>query len=159
VNKWLRIDDGLYVFKLHGIGGMCGSFMTGIFADQGISAMDGLSLYPGGVNGNGIQVGKQFAEITAISSYSFIVSLILLMGLKYIPYMHLRVDEDAEMKGLDYDQFFDEQIGEWEFDHFGSQGPLITTHGVNEQQHVLSQPQSSAGSTVEAEAVRAETKA
>ncbi len=27
--------------------------------------------------------------------------------------MHLRVDEEAEMKGLDIDQFFDEQIGEW----------------------------------------------
>lgn len=34
VNKWLRIDDGMEVFKLHGIGGMCGSFFTGLFATQ-----------------------------------------------------------------------------------------------------------------------------
>jgi len=33
--------------------------------------------------------------------------------LKYIPGMHLRVSEEAEMLGLDLDQFFDEQIGDW----------------------------------------------
>lgn len=27
--------------------------------------------------------------------------------------MHLRVTEEAEMNGLDIDQFFDEQIGDW----------------------------------------------
>lgn len=89
------------MFKLHAVGGMMGSFLTGIFADQTISALDGASLYPGGFNGNGIQVGKQFAEITAISAYSFTVTCILLLILKYIPFMHLRVTEEAEMRGLD----------------------------------------------------------
>lgn len=32
VNDWLRIDEGMDVFKLHGIGGMVGAFLTGIFA-------------------------------------------------------------------------------------------------------------------------------
>lgn len=32
VNEWIRVDDGMEVFKLHGIGGMCGSLLTGIFA-------------------------------------------------------------------------------------------------------------------------------
>lgn len=32
LNDWLGIDDGLEVFKLHGVGGICGSFLTGIFA-------------------------------------------------------------------------------------------------------------------------------
>ncbi|KAK5188426.1 hypothetical protein LTR16_008339, partial [Cryomyces antarcticus] len=74
LNDWIGIDEGLYVFKLHGIGGMVGSFLTGILATQSISALDGASLYPGGIDGNAIQVGKQFAEITAISAYSFTVS-------------------------------------------------------------------------------------
>ena len=125
VNKWLRVDDGLEVFKLHGIGGMMGCILTGIFADQSVSALDGASRYPGGINGNGIQVGKQFAEITAISAYSFIVSCVLLLILKYIPGLHLRVDSDAEIMGLDLDQFFDEQIGEWEA--FGAGG--VEGHG------------------------------
>jgi Amt family ammonium transporter len=75
--------------------------------------LDGVTSAPGGIDGNGIQVGRQFAEITAISAYSFLVSCALLYILKYIPGMHLRVTEEAEMMGLDIDQFFDEQIGDW----------------------------------------------
>jgi Amt family ammonium transporter len=75
--------------------------------------LDGVSSAPGGIDGNGIQVGKQFAEITAISAYSFLVSCALLYILEYIPGMHLRTTEEAEIKGLDLDQFFDEQIGDW----------------------------------------------
>jgi Amt family ammonium transporter len=113
LNEWLHIDEGMDVFKLHGIGGMVGSFLTGIFASGTISMLDGVTSAPGGIDGNGIQVGKQFAEITAIASYSFVVSCALLYILKYIPGMHLRVSEEAEMQGLDIDQFFDEQIGDW----------------------------------------------
>lgn len=75
--------------------------------------LDGVTAAPGGIDGNGIQVGKQFAEITAISAYSFLVSCALLYILKFIPGMHLRVTEEAEIQGLDVDQFFDEQIGDW----------------------------------------------
>lgn len=114
VNEWLHIDEGMDVFKLHGIGGMTGSLLSGIFATEAISALDGATLAPGGIDGNGIQVGKQFAEITAISSYSFVVSLILLLILKYIPGMHLRVSDEAEERGLDLDQFFEEYIGDRE---------------------------------------------
>ena len=35
LNNWLHIDEGMDVFKLHGVGGMVGSFLTGIFATQG----------------------------------------------------------------------------------------------------------------------------
>lgn len=34
LNEWLHLDEGLEVFKLHGIGGMVGSFLTGIFASE-----------------------------------------------------------------------------------------------------------------------------
>jgi len=78
-----------------------------------VSILDGVTSAPGGIDGNGIQVGKQFAEITAISAYSFTVSCVLLYILKYIPGMHLRISEEDELKGLDFDQFFDEQIGDW----------------------------------------------
>ena len=134
LNNWLNIDEGLYVFKLHGVGGMVGSFLTGIFADQAISALDGSEGAPGGINGEGVQVGKQFAGITAISAWSFVVSCILLYALKYTPGMHLRISEEAEMRGLDEDQFFDEQIGDWEgfrsMDH-------LATHGKVPEQPVI----------------------
>ena len=117
LNEWLHIDEGLYVFKLHGVGGMVGSFLTGIFADSAISALDGSTLAPGAWNGVGVQVARQLADISAISAWSFCVSCLLLFAMKYIPGMHLRISEDAETKGLDHDQFFDEEIGDWSFFH------------------------------------------
>ncbi|KAE8350422.1 ammonium transporter AmtB-like domain-containing protein [Aspergillus coremiiformis] len=113
INGWMRIDEGMAVFKLHGIGGMVGAFLTGLFASESISALDGATLTGGAIDGNGIQVGRQLAEICAIARYSFVVSYILLVIFKYFPGMHLRVDEESEMMGLDQAQFFDEQIGDW----------------------------------------------
>ncbi|OJJ37141.1 hypothetical protein ASPWEDRAFT_182036 [Aspergillus wentii DTO 134E9] len=113
VNDWLNIDEGLDVFKLHGVGGMVGAFLTGIFASESISSLDGATFSGGAIDGNGVQVGKQLAEVCAISGYSFAVTCILLYILKFIPGMKLRVDETSERVGLDRAQFFDEQIGDW----------------------------------------------
>jgi Amt family ammonium transporter len=128
VNEWLGIDDGLEVFKLHGIGGMCGAFLTGIFATSKVSSLDGVTLAPGAIDGNGIQVAKQLAEIAAIASYSFVCSLLMLLIMKYIPGLHLRVNDEVEMIGYDVDQFHDELIGEWST--FDSTPPPHVTHGV-----------------------------
>jgi Amt family ammonium transporter len=111
INEWLHIDEGMDVFKLHGIGGMVGALLTGIFASRSIAALDGATEAAGGIDGNGIQVGKQLAEVCAISVYSFAVSCVLLYILKFIPGMQLRVQEEAEMVGLDHSQFI-ERIGE-----------------------------------------------
>jgi Amt family ammonium transporter len=94
---------------------MVGSFLTGIFGQAWIYDLDGMGPYDGlgGMDGVGVQIGRQLAEIVAIASYSFVVSCILLYILKFIPGMHLRVTSEAEMMGLDLDQFGDEQIGDW----------------------------------------------
>lgn len=77
-----------------------------------VAALDGVTEASGAIDGNGIQVGLQLAEICAISAYSFVVSVLLLLIMKYIPGMNLRVSEEGEDMGLDMDQFFDEQIGD-----------------------------------------------
>lgn len=41
VTDWLKIDEGMDVFKLHGLGGVVGSFLTGVFASRSISMLDG----------------------------------------------------------------------------------------------------------------------
>jgi Amt family ammonium transporter len=127
VNEWMGIDDGMEVFKLHGIGGICGAFLTGLFATSSISALDGSSIYPGAIDGNGKQVYLQLAEIAAISGYSFTVSCILLYIMKFIPGMKLRVAEDTEIAGLDRAQFVDEQIGDWSM--FDSYSGVTYNHG------------------------------
>lgn len=131
LNVWIRIDEGLDVFKLHGIGGMIGSFLTGIFADQRVSLLDGATEAAGAINGNGIQVGYQLADICAISAYSFTVSLILVLILKYggrfVPGMDLRVSEEDEIRGIDTHEFFDEEIGDWSlFEHNVHDGAKVS---------------------------------
>jgi Amt family ammonium transporter len=113
VNDWLRIDESLDVFRLHGVGGMVGSFLTGIFAESYISSLDGATIASGAIDGNGMQVAYQLVDITAVAGYSFVVSCILLLVLKFTPGVHLRVSEEIETVGLDVEKFFDEQIGDW----------------------------------------------
>lgn len=153
LNDWLRIDDGLYVFKLHGVGGIIGAFLTGIFADEAISALSGSEGSPGAWNGYGMQVGYQLAEICAISAYSFVLSCILLLILKFTPFMHLRVSEEVEMNGLDLDQFFDEQIGDSHWVTFPSEELPRNAHVTH------GQPPRSDETSMEQQAVRSEDKA
>ena len=127
---------------------MVGAFLTGIFADSAISALDGSTLAPGGWNGDGGQVGRQFAEIASISAYSFVVSCILLLALKYTPGMGLRVSEEAEMKGLDIDQFFDEEIGDWSYFH---ESGAKAMHGVPQEGLAMSNESSVERDRAEAE--------
>jgi Amt family ammonium transporter len=89
LKRLLRADDSLDVFGIHGIGGMVGALLTGVFASKDIS----------GVEGNlGIQAIGAFSTLF----YSGIMSLVILMLIEVI--MGLRVDEDAEQVGLDVSQ-------------------------------------------------------
>jgi Amt family ammonium transporter len=135
IQERIGVDDGLEVFKLHGIGGMMGSFLTGIFATQAISSLDGGSRFPGGIDGNAIQVGKQFAEITSISLWSFGCTSVLLLAMKYIPGLHLRVQDEAEMIGYDLDQFDDEVVGEWSL--FENESPHLMGRAATEESSSL----------------------
>jgi len=157
VNDWLRIDDGLEVFKLHGIGGMCGAFLTGCFASASVSSLDGIpTIVHGAIDGYGVQIAKQLAEIAAIAGWSFTLSFIMLMILKYIPGLRLRITDEAEMIGVDLDQFSDELIGEWSMfqDEDGGRRGSMAVRQINAQISQGVDPQGS--STPSSEGVRAE---
>lgn len=113
INTWIGIDEGMDVFKLHGVGGMVGAFLTGIFASESISGLDGSTFQGGAVDGVGVQVVRQLAEVCAISGYSFVVSVVLLYLINWIPGLRLRVAEEKEALGLDRALFVEEQIGDW----------------------------------------------
>lgn len=112
LNKWTRIDEGMDVFKLHGIGGMVGAFLTGIFASESVSGLDGATYQGGVIDGVGVQVGRHLAEVCAISGYAFVVSVLLLYLINWIPGMKLRVGEQVEGEGLDRGLLV-EEIGDW----------------------------------------------
>jgi len=58
ITKYQFVVDGLEVFKRHGLGGKCGAFLTGIFATSSVNSLDGVTLTPGAIDGNGVQVAK-----------------------------------------------------------------------------------------------------
>ena len=59
----LNVDDTLDVFASHGIGGMIGDVMTGLFAQASVAFLDGVTEIPGGwFDRNWIQLGYQIAD-------------------------------------------------------------------------------------------------
>ncbi len=117
LNDFMRVDEGLQVFKLHGIGGMLGSIFTGLFAADYVVALDGTSAPGGWVSRNWIQLGYQLADLTSIAAYSFVVTALLLYILNFIPGMRLRVSAEDEIRGLDYCELKEETVGDWDAWH------------------------------------------
>lgn len=89
-SKFQIFDDSLYVFVSHGLGGVIGSFTTGLFASPSMNpGIDGGAFY-----GNGIQVPKQLADIAATAAWSFCVTGILMLAIKFS--LGLSPDDDDE---------------------------------------------------------------
>lgn len=113
VTEWLGVDEGMDVFKLHGLGGVVGSLLTGIFASSSVSMLDGVTDARGAVDGHAMQIVYQMADIAAISAYSFCVSAVLLLAMGFVPGLSIRVHEEAEVLGLDWHGFMGEDVGDW----------------------------------------------
>ena len=94
VKRKLIIDDSLDVFPVHGIGGITGSLLTGVFA---ASSLGGLGLAEGITIGH--QVAVQALAIVATILWSAIFSYIILKGVDKL--IGLRVAPDEEVEGLD----------------------------------------------------------
>ncbi len=79
-------DDSLDAFGVHGIGGIVGALLTGVFASKEISGMDG-----------SLAVQAKGVAVTVV--YGFIVSYIILIIIDKT--IGLRVSEEQEREGLD----------------------------------------------------------
>ncbi|MCK8784721.1 ammonium transporter [Roseomonas sp. NAR14] len=92
----LGYDDSLDAFGVHGVGGIVGALLTGIFAYGPLSAT---TAAPEGVSGSTAQLLIQAYAVAATLVYSGIGSFILLKIVDVI--VGLRVAEDEEREGLD----------------------------------------------------------
>ncbi len=102
VKRSLKIDDSLDVFPVHGVGGITGSLLTGVFAAAGLG---GLGL-PEGVTIMH-QVSVQALAIVVTIVWSAVFSYMILKGLDAM--IGLRVTADEEVQGLD--QVLHEETG------------------------------------------------
>jgi Amt family ammonium transporter len=99
-----NIDDTLDVFPCHGIGGMVGMLMTGIFANQSVNAAN--------ATGNGLYYGEtklffvHLITLVVVSVFAFVGAYILLFITNAIS--PLRVLPEDEEIGLDKSQHDEE---------------------------------------------------
>jgi Amt family ammonium transporter len=95
-----KLDDTLDVFPCHGIGGMVGMLMTGIFANQ---LAHGIKDGPQGLfYGNPSFFLTQFKAMAIVVVYSFTVSFLIFKFINFV--LPLRVTEEEEELGLDESQ-------------------------------------------------------
>lgn len=109
------------VFAEHGVAGIVGLLFNALLGDDAIVGLDGVNV--GAVNPetktpvggwiihNYRQLYIQVAYIVACMAYSFVVSAIIAYAINYIPGLHLRATEEAELLGMD-----DDQLGEFAYD-------------------------------------------
>lgn len=94
---WLKArfgyDDSLDVFAVHGLGGIAGALLTGVFARAAIGGTAGV------LEGNLPQLWLQFYGVAATAVYCGVVSFVLLKVIDLT--IGLRLDEESEREGID----------------------------------------------------------
>ena len=99
IKRSLKIDDSLDVFPVHGVGGILGTFLVGVFASTNLGIFSGLGFGDG--NESIIeQLGVQIIGILSTGIYTAIVTFAL-VKLTALLTGGIRVGAEAESQGLD----------------------------------------------------------
>ena len=88
LKRWLKYDDSLDAFGVHGMGGVVGALLTGLLADAAINGV-----------GEGASVARQALGLAAVIAWSAAGTLLILLICRVTT--GLRVDRDQEIEGLD----------------------------------------------------------
>lgn len=91
----MRWDDALDVWAAHGIGGLLGTILLGVFAYVSVNAAG----HNGLVAGNVAFFGKQVTAALFVAAYAFAVTWLILKVLNH--FEPIRVPDEVEREGLD----------------------------------------------------------
>lgn len=115
------LDDTLDVFPCHGLGGMVGMLLTGVFASKAINAAGNDGLF----YGNFSFFFNQVKGLTIVVAYSFTVSFLIFKFINFV--LPLRVSSREEEEGLDASQHNEKYL----------QGTLLVhSNGILEEKEV-----------------------
>ena len=104
VQRWLKIDDTLEVWRAHGVGGLTGALLIGLLASSSINKVQaGLG-----------QFLVQLLAVVLVAAYASLVTFILLKVLDALKL--LRVPEDIQAKGLDEPYYGEKAYNLWTMD-------------------------------------------
>ncbi len=91
-NRW-GWDDALDVWGVHGMGGVFGTIMLGIFASSAINGQSGL------LEGNSSFFVKELIAVVAAAAYAFVFTYVMLIVINLVT--KVKVSEEDEQIGLD----------------------------------------------------------
>ncbi len=94
----LQIDDSLDVFPVHGVGGMLGTLLAGVFSSVSLGVFSGYG-FADGIGSMGGQVYVQLIGIFATVAFTAVVTWGILKAVDAL--VGLRVSEEQEIEGLD----------------------------------------------------------
>ncbi|WP_413471878.1 ammonium transporter [Shewanella baltica] len=99
IKQKLKIDDSLDVFPVHGVGGILGTLLAGVFSSTQLGVFSGYGF--AAVNETMIdQLGVQIIGITATFTYTAVVTWLLFVIIRKL-LGGLRVSTEQEVNGLD----------------------------------------------------------
>ncbi|MGU3575929.1 ammonium transporter [Brucellaceae bacterium C25G] len=88
VKHWLGYDDSLDAFGVHGVGGIIGAVLTGVFADAAINPLS-----------EGATVHKQIFGVVVTMIYTAVMTAVIVLVIRM--FMEMRVSKTTEVEGLD----------------------------------------------------------
>jgi len=94
MKRAMKVDDSLDVFPVHGVGGLMGTLLTGVFVSAAFNGMG----YPEKVTMGG-QLWVQFVGVAATAVWSGVLTWILIKLTDAV--VGMRVNADEESEGLD----------------------------------------------------------
>ncbi len=97
IKQKFLIDDSLDVFPVHGVGGILGTLLAGVFASDALGVFSGQGYNEGMTMASQVQV--QIIGIVATFVYTAVVSYLLLKLVDKL--LVLRVRQDDELQGVD----------------------------------------------------------
>lgn len=98
IKRILKIDDSLDVFPVHGVGGILGTMLAGVFSATSLGVFSGYG-FADGIETMGGQVWVQFIGVAATILFAAVVTFVILKVVGAL--VGLRVDENEEIQGLD----------------------------------------------------------
>jgi ammonium transporter, Amt family len=136
LKPFLKYDDSLDAFGVHGVGGFLGALLTGVFVsawifNRGNGFPDGTPL---GLlaSGRGAQIGVQALAALCAAGYSFLVTLVLVKAIDML--WGFTLSAKAENEGLDQSQH-----GEAGFD-LGPAVDLVPETGAHHEPRPAAHP-------------------
>jgi Amt family ammonium transporter len=97
IKQKLKIDDSLDVFPVHGVGGILGTMLAGVFVSAGFGGAG----FAEGVTMSS-QLGVQLTGVLATIAFTAVATYIILKVVDVL--LGLRVSDEQETEGLDINQ-------------------------------------------------------